>query len=106
MTPPPHNNINNYLLLEASKINNKELLNESIKNKGDINYIDQYNRNAMHYAAINNSNNIIKVLLKHKQLNKKDSFNKYPIDYAKENKNQTMIKLLSRAFKTYTIKRK
>ena len=32
----PHNNINNYLLLEASKINNKALLNESIKNKGDI----------------------------------------------------------------------
>ena len=102
----PHNNINNYLLLEACKINNKALLSESIKNKGDINYIDQYNRNGLHYAAINNSTNIIKALIKYKQLNKKDSFNKYPIDYAKENKNHKTVNLLSRAFKTYTIKRK
>lgn len=101
-----HNNINNYLLLEASKINNKALLNESIKNKGDINYIDQYNRNALHYAVIYNSKDIIKVLLKNKQLNKKDSYNKYPLDYAKENKNQKIIKLLSRTSNTYTIKRK
>ena len=76
-----HNNINNYLLLEASKINNKALLNESVKNKGDINYMDQYNRNALHYAVIYNSNDIIKVLFKNKQLNKKDCYNKYPLDY-------------------------
>ena len=71
----PHNNINNYLLLEACKINNKALLNESIKNKGDINYVDQYNRNGLHYAAINNSTNIINALIKYKQLNiEKSSF--------------------------------
>ena len=102
----PHNNINNYLLLEACKINNKALLSESIKNKGDINYVDQYNRNGLHYAAINNSTNIINALIKYKQLNKKDSFNKYPIDYAKENKNNKIVNLLSRTFKTHTIKRK
>ena len=75
----PHNNINNYLLLEACKINNKALLSESIKNKGDINYVDQYNRNGLHYAAINNSTNIINALIKYKQLNKKDSFNQLDI---------------------------
>ena len=101
-----HNNINNYLLLEACKINNKALLNESIKNKGDINYMDQYNRNALHYAVIYNSNDIIKVLFKNKQLNKKDCYNKYPLDYAKENKNKNIIQLLSRTSKTNTIKRK
>tara|TARA_B100000902_G_C27291431_1_gene907358 strand:- start:1789 stop:2103 length:315 start_codon:yes stop_codon:yes gene_type:complete len=101
-----HNHINNLLLLEASKINNKDLLNESIKNKGVITYTDQYQRNALHYAAINNSIDIIKVLIKNKQLDKKDSFNKRPIDYAEENKNKAVIKLLSRTFRTQTIKRK
>tara|TARA_B100001057_G_C22280280_1_gene730454 strand:- start:254 stop:568 length:315 start_codon:yes stop_codon:yes gene_type:complete len=101
-----HNNINNYLLLEACKINNKALLNESIKNKGDIHFTDQYQRNGLHYAAINNSSNIIKLLIKYKQLNKKDSFNKYPLDYAKENKNNKIVNILSRTFKTHTIKRK
>ena len=71
-----HNNINNYLLLEASKINNKALLNESVKNKGDINYMDQYNRNALHYAVIYNSNDIIKHLddLKNSALQNKNIF--------------------------------
>lgn len=78
-------------------LNNQLDATNYLLNKSDITIRDNNRRNALHYAALYSTSEVLKTTLVHFPINSVDANQKKPLDYARANRNLEKITLLQEA---------